>query len=64
MNNQMPMAVWRAGMDKIEAAAMIVKSATIYQTELSLMSEMISSAQRAGTKATSASEYPPGDARA
>ncbi len=21
MNNQMPMAVWRAGMDKIEAAA-------------------------------------------
>jgi thymidylate synthase len=36
---------------------MIVKSATIYQTELSLMSEMISSAQRAGKKATSASEY-------
>jgi hypothetical protein len=34
---------------------MIVKSATIYQTELSLMSEMISSAQRAGKKATSAS---------
>jgi hypothetical protein len=36
---------------------MIVKSATIYQTELSLMSEMISSAQRAGKKATNASEY-------
>jgi thymidylate synthase len=36
---------------------MIVKSATIYQTELSLMSGMISSAQRAGKKATSASEY-------
>jgi thymidylate synthase len=35
---------------------MIVKSATIYQTELSLMSEMISSAQRPGKKATSASE--------
>jgi hypothetical protein len=35
---------------------MIVKSATIYQTELSLMSEMISSAQRA-RKATSASEH-------
>lgn len=35
--------------------AMIVKSATIYQTELSLMSEMISSAQRAGKTATSAS---------
>ena len=29
---------------------MIVKSATIYQTELSLMSEMISSARRAGQK--------------
>jgi thymidylate synthase len=36
---------------------MIVKSATIYQTELSLMSERISSAQRAGKKATNASEY-------
>ena len=24
MNNQMPMAVWRAGMDKIEAAARAV----------------------------------------
>jgi hypothetical protein len=36
---------------------MIVKSATIYQTELSLMSEMISSARRAGKKATSASEH-------
>jgi hypothetical protein len=36
---------------------MIVKSATIYQTVLSLMSEMTSSAQRAGKKATSASEY-------
>jgi thymidylate synthase len=36
---------------------MIVKSATIYQTELSLMSEMISSAQRAGKKATSASKH-------
>jgi hypothetical protein len=36
---------------------MIVKSATIYQTELSLMSEMISSAQRTGKKATSASEH-------
>ena len=24
MNNQMPMAVWRAGMDKIEAAARVV----------------------------------------
>jgi thymidylate synthase len=36
---------------------MIVKSATVYQTELSLMSEMISSAQRAGKKATSASEH-------
>ena len=36
---------------------MIVKSATIYQTELSLMSEVISSAQRAGKKATSASEH-------
>ena len=34
---------------------MIVKSATIYQAELSMMSEMISSAQRAGKKATSAS---------
>jgi thymidylate synthase len=36
---------------------MIVKSATIYQTELSLMSEKISSAQHAGKKATNASEY-------
>jgi hypothetical protein len=34
---------------------MIVKSATIYQAELSMMSEMISSAQRAGKKPTSAS---------
>jgi putative transposase len=24
MNNQMPMAVWRAGLDKIEAAARVV----------------------------------------
>jgi thymidylate synthase len=33
---------------------MIVKSATIYETELSLMREVISSAHRAGNKATSA----------
>jgi thymidylate synthase len=34
---------------------MIVKSATIYQAELSMMSEMISSAQRAGDTVTGAS---------
>jgi hypothetical protein len=33
---------------------MIVKSATIYQAELSMMREMISRAQRAGKKVTSA----------
>lgn len=35
---------------------MIVKSATIYQTELSLMREVISTAWRAGERTTSASE--------
>ena len=28
MNNQMPMAVWRAGMDKIEAAARLLRLTT------------------------------------
>src|SRR4029077_17918265 len=35
---------------------MIVKSATIYQTELSLMREVIAKARRAGERTTSASE--------
>jgi hypothetical protein len=35
---------------------MVVKSATIYQTELSLMREVISSAQRTSKEGTSASE--------
>jgi hypothetical protein len=33
---------------------MIVKSATIYQTELTLMREVIASAERASEQATSA----------
>ena len=40
----------------VGALVMVVKSATIYQTELSLMREVVSSAQRACEQATSASE--------
>ena len=33
MNNQMPMAVWRAGMDKIEAAAKAVDMPLAWTTQ-------------------------------
>src|SRR5271154_1407631 len=40
----------------VGSLVMIVKSATIYQTELDLMSEVIASARRVGTNAMSANE--------